>query len=245
MFIYKEDPTSPRGPPVPPLPEEYLRNQSDQPDSSQVLSSNRTSSEVSDDAMTWLQKQQQKLKEKREREGAVENPTFQTPRRELPRVPEPRREVFTQPDRVPEPRREVFTQPDRAPEPRQVVSPQSDRVPEPRQVVSPQQDRVPEPMYQSQIMTAPRDEIPTDNLTWLEQKQRKLQEKRQKEEQSSPLFINTSYQSPSYGTPSRTDSSGNYSFASLHLLPTFINCLILFVYIRLYETNYSSVTSIH
>ncbi|XP_071791346.1 uncharacterized protein [Asterias amurensis] len=200
VFIYKEDQTPPRGPPVPPLPEEYLRNQSDQPDSSQVLSSNRTSSEVSDDAMTWLQKQQQKLKEKREREGAVENPTFQTPRRELPRVPEPRREVFTQPDRVPEPRREVFTQSDRAPEPRQVVSPQS--------------DRVPEPMYQSQIMSAPRDEIPTDNLTWLEQKQRKLQEKRQKEEQSSPLFINTSHQSPSYGTPSRTDSSGLNSTAN-------------------------------
>ena len=163
LFIYKEDSISPRGLSVVPLAEDNTLNQADQVDSTRRQSDSRTSGEVGDDAMTWLQKQQQKLKEKREREGRIVNPTFQPPRRELPKVPEPRREL----------------------------------------------PLVPEPVNQSPVLTA-NVEIPTDNLSWLEQKQRKLQ--RLQEEQSRPLFINTSQQGPSYATSvsPRTESSGNY-----------------------------------
>ncbi|XP_038047140.1 uncharacterized protein LOC119721241 isoform X2 [Patiria miniata] len=170
MFIYKEDPTSPQGPSVSPAftGDNAPRQPPNYEPTPSPSSSTRASSEIGDDAMTWLQRQQQKLKEKRQREGAAVHATYQTPKRELPKVPEPR------------------------------------------------QEPVPEPLIQPQVQVpreqAPREQAPTDNLTWLEEKQRKLQMKRgQMDPSSKPLFIDTSLPGPSYSSsfsPPRTDSSG-------------------------------------
>ncbi|XP_022079400.1 tensin-2-like isoform X9 [Acanthaster planci] len=168
MYIYQEDPTSPLGPAASPSPGDNAVKLPEGSDMTKTpTGSNRTSSEIGDDAMTWLQRQQQKLKEKRLREEAVTQPTYQTPKRELPKAPEPRQEP-------------VF-------------------------------EKAPQAVVQPQVQ-APREQMPTDNLSWLEEKQRELQMRRgQMDPSPKPLFIDTSHPGSSYGSsfsPPRTDFSG-------------------------------------
>ncbi len=177
-----------------------------------------------DDSMSWLQKQQQKLREKKARESRgrpvgdfVRSAQWREPSRDanLNYAPQPVRDFDQQPRRefqTYSQKETTYTYSSREPHTYAAKEPQTYAAREPQTYTArePQRYAAREPQTyaakEPQTYT-PREPQPNGNLSWLEMQQQKLRE-RQEYGVQKPLHVDTSYHAttPSQMSPLRSDS---------------------------------------